>query len=261
MGSTFGAPVPVGQQSGTGSDDPAIKVNGQAPAGAVQDIVDETDPRLTSENLDLNLEGDAYASPTPPPDGKYRVKLKNEGFKVDGGEKRDYGSDKDKNNVPYWKTSISCTIIDPSGKYDGLVVYPSFGGGASTQVRRDKTTQVSTILSKIMKPDGKSWAAGFKGTAIEWIQRFVQALATEPEIGIETQWEASCMECGKELKLKGDYATRTVGMHHFPPETDPVKLRQGLKYQHEKKCETKPGHGYMKARAQVARFLPLSELK
>jgi hypothetical protein len=235
----------------------------QVPSDAPQELIDENDPRLISESLDANLEADAYAQPAPPPDGKYRAKLKLEGVAQEGvQERKPYGTGANRQKVPYFKTGLSCSIIDPSGKYDGIVCYPAFGGGANTDRRRDGSTQVTTILTRLKKPDGTPWAAaGMKMSQLEWIQLLVKALGTEPEIGIETAWEASCMACATELKPSGKYALRTTGMHHFPQETDGAKRKAGQQFQPEIKCAANPGHGYARARAIVIKFLHLSELK
>ena len=253
----------------TGPSPEAAKVNGHAAAEQVQDVIDENDPRLISETLEANVEGDAYAQPAPPPDGKYKVKLKLEGVAQEGTEeKKDFTAKSDKNNNLYYQTSISCSIIDPSGKYDGITLYPAFGGGVNTMVRRDKSTQVTTLLHRIKGPDGRPYTEGFRGTPREWMQRLVKVLATEPEVGVETMWEASCQKCGEIAKAaaqasggKVEYPVRTQGMHHFPPEQDASKRKAGQLYSPELKCAKDPSHGYARARAIVTRFLHLQELK
>jgi hypothetical protein len=267
MGTPFGTPVPVG---GSGPSESAAKPNGPTPSTEVQDIIDENDPRLVSEALDVNLEGDAYAQPAPPPDGKYRVKLKLEGVKVEGStDTKPYGTGMNRRSkTPYFKTNISCTIIDPKGQYDGIVCYPAFGGGVNTDKRRDGTTQVTTILTRLVKADGSPVVP--KGTKYDqkgWIELFVKTLAGEPEIGAETAWEASCMACGEEMKKAREagkdvgYATRTTGMHHFPQETDAAKRRLGQLFSPEIKCAANPAHGYSRARAIVSGFLSLADLE
>lgn len=250
--------VNAGQQ---GASDTGPEVS-----SAPQELIDENDPRLISEPLDVNVDADAYAQPAPPPDGKYRAKLKLEGVKQEGtSEKKSYAPKNfGKPPVPAYATSISCQLIDANGKYDGIVLYPAFGGGVSTAVRRDNSSQVGTILARIKKPDGSAWApAGVKMNPKEWMELLVKALATEPEIGVETSWEASCRECGEVEKAKGSgkFAARTTGMHHFPPETDAAKRKAGLTNSPEIKCAVNPAHGYSKARAIVTRFLHLHELK
>ena len=267
MSSTPWAPQQGAAPSTTEEAKPngAAQHAGAAPADVPQEIIDENDPRLISESLDTNLEADAYAQPAPPIDGKYRAKLKLEGVKQEGTtDVKPYtvGQTSKPPIIPYYKTNISCSIIDPSGKYDGITVYPQFGGGANTNRRRDGSTQVSTILARIKRPDGQPWAqSGVKMTPREWIELFVKALAGEPEIGIETQWEASCQKCGEELKAQGKYSTRTTGMHHFPAEKDPAKLKAGQRNTPEILCAVNAAHGYSRARAIVVRFLHLHELK
>lgn len=248
---------------GLGSETAADNHADSAAADASQEILDENDPRLVSESLDINPDADAYAQPAPPPDGKYRAKLKLEGVKQEGtDEKKDFTSKMGKkSSLPFYSTRLSASIIDSSGKYDGITVYPAFGGSASTEARKDGSTQVTTILQRLRQPDGSPYIApGAKKTAKEWIQLLVKALATEPEIGIETQWEASCMKCSEELKPKGEYATTTRGMHRFPAEQDGGKRKLGQTNVPELKCERNPSHGYSRARANIGRFLHLHEL-
>jgi hypothetical protein len=259
------APWAPSQGAAPSTQADAPKANGPTqPSDAPQDLIDENDPRLVSESLDVNVEGDAYAQPAPPPDGKYRAKLKLEGVKVEGSsEAKPYTSGQTSRApiIPYFKTGISCSIIDPSGRFDGIVVYPQFGG-VNTNRRRDNTTQVTTILNRTKKPDGTPWApTGLKMTQKEWIELFVRALAGEPEIGIETAWEASCQKCAEELKPQNKYPVRVLGMHHFPQERDNAKLKAGYMFTPEIKCAVNAAHGYGRARAVVVRFLHLHELK
>src|SRR5256885_1602885 len=183
--------APATQPDASRTNGPTQPGQVPAPSDAPQELIDENDPRLISESLDANLEADAYAQPSPPPDGKYRAKLKLEGVRVEGSnDPKPYAPAMNKQKVPYFRTGISCSIIDPSGKYDGIVCYPAFGGGANTDRRRDGSTQVTTILTRLKKADGTPWApVGLKMSQLEWIQLLVKALGTEPEIGIETAWE------------------------------------------------------------------------
>lgn len=238
------------------------------PSSEPQEIVDENDPRLVSEPLDVNLDADAFAVPAPPPDGKYRAKLKLEGVKQEGTtEKKAFAASQTKKApiVPFFTTNISCSIIDGTGRYDNITVYPQFGGGVNTNPRKDKSTQISTILARLTRPDGQPWVRpGMKLNPLEWITTFVKALATEPEVGIETAWEVSCQKCGEEEKAKGyphGYPGRTLGMHNFPQEQDPAKRKLGLHHSPELRCTMNPSHGSSRARAVVVRFLHLKELQ
>ena len=251
MGISFGAPVDQDLNQNAApqvSDEP-------------QNLLDPNDPRLVSEELHANPDADAYAQPAPPPDGKYRVKLKLVPKEVNG-QKVDY--------IPaLWGKSpgqavfvcqVEAQIIDASGKYDGLKAYDY---NVSTFVGRDSATKVTTIVNKLRKPDGSSWITPHQRLSPKgWMDLLVQALAGEPEAGIETTWEYSCKACGEEAKAKNEkYPRSVVGMHHFPPEQDASKRKLGQMYSPEIKCAVKEAHGYGRARITIARFLSLDELK
>src|SRR5579864_5729865 len=208
--SSFGTPSFGGAQ--TTSPTTPQQTNGVVaqpqPGESTLPIVDENDPRLTSEVLDINPAGDAFASPPPPPDGAYRVRLRLEGFTDQQGNKKDFGTTQTKGGrgnpiIPYYTTGISAVIIDPSGKHDGLVLFPPFGGNVGTLVGRDGSSKVSTILGKIRKADGQYWSQNFQGHHKAWIELFIKAMASEPECGVQTQWEWNCQTCGEEAKASG----------------------------------------------------------
>ena len=240
--------------------------NGAAPAqpsDAVQDYLDPNDPRLVSEELNVNMSGDAYAQPAPPPDAPYRVKLRLMKQKDAQGQEVDYAPRSWGRDVPQavYVTGVEASIIDIAHpQYDGL---KAFDFNVSTFRGRDNSTKVQTILAKLRRPNGKPWVeASERLTAKGWMERLVQALAGEPEAGVATQWEWSCAECGKEAKAKGEkYPKALVGMHHFPMNPDPSAIRNGMRYTHEVKCPLKDAHGYSRARVTIGRFLSLDELK
>jgi hypothetical protein len=252
--------------------DPNAVAGAAAGAGAVpgsepQEMIDPNDPRLTSETLDVNTEADAYAQPAPPPDGKYRVKLKLvQQEDLATKEKKDYivkltSGKGGTARTPYYAASIEARIIDPTGKYDNIPVYDPWVG---TFLNRDGSTKVSTILRKLVKADGSPWAApGLKLNQKDWMDLFVKALQGEPEVGIETQWEWNCQPCGEEAKEKGTAYPKSIqGMQKFPVDADKTKVSKvGTVYQPELKCQVNPAHMFSRARPRIARFLSLSELK
>lgn len=249
----FGAPMEDGEERNAA---------GAVPSDAPQDLLDPNDPRLVSEDLNANPDADAYAQPAPPPDARYRVKLKL-AQKEANGQKQDYVAALwGKKGTPQaiFVTGIEASIIDPSGKYDGLKAYDY---NVSTFVGRDNATKVTTIVGKLRKPDGTPWApAHTKMSAKAWMELLVRALAGEPELGIETQWEYSCQACGEEAKKKGEAYPRSItGMHKFPPEQDRAKIAAGQKFSAEMKCAANAAHGYGRARISIARFLSLDEMK
>jgi len=252
---TFGEPVTGAAVESQQADQPV------GVSEAPQDLLDPNDPRLVSEELNANPEADAYAQPAPPPDGKYRVKLKLAQKDVNG-QKVDFAPalwGKAPGQAVF-VTGIEASIIDPTGKYDGLKAYDF---NVSTFVGRDNATKVTTILGKLRKPDGSPWAPPHtRMPARGWIELLVRALAGEPELGVETQWEYSCQECGKAAKAAGkDYPRAITGMHKFPAEQDKQKRAAGQLYSPEMKCAANAAHGYTRARISIARFLSLEELK
>jgi hypothetical protein len=256
-------PFDAGQQSQfPGSAPEEHKTNGATPSGEVQELLDPNDPRLVSEDLNANPDADAYAQPAPPPDGKYRVKLKLMRSKDGQGQEVNY-LPKLWGKAPgqaVFVAGVQASIIDPSGKYDNLSAYDY---NVSTFIGRDNATKVTTILNKLRKPDGSPWVAPHTKMAPKaWMDTLVRALAGEPELGIETQWEYSCADCGKAAKQRGEAYPRSVqGMHKFPPEPDKTKRAAGQLFSPEMKCTVNAAHGYGRARITIARFMSLDELK
>lgn len=268
--STFGQPVYT--EADATQSTTANGANGAA-LEQPQELLDLNDPRLTSEALDVNTEGDAYAQPAPPPDGKYRAKLKLEKQKVKdatGAENevdyiaKMYGS---KQPQACLSTVISAHIVDPSGKYDGIQVWDRW---VSTFVGRDGSTKIATILARLKQPNGAPYIEQRPGTAPdaivkagrklspkEWVELLVKALAGEPEVGIETQWEWSCQKCGEVADSKHEKRPRSItGMNKFPMSKD----RTHSTHDPEMQCAVDRAHGFSRARLSIARFMSLAEL-
>jgi hypothetical protein len=245
MATPFGSPI---QDEPEHHDDPQQQLDAE-----VADL-DPNDPRLTSEALDVNPEGDAYARQPLPPDAKYRAKLKLLKVKDATGAEHDFlPKMHKKSGTAYAFTSIVATIEDASGKYDGVPVYDSWVG---TFMNKDKSHKVGTIIRLLKDPAGQPWVKpGERLNHKQWMERFVKVLAGEPEVGIETQWEWSCQACGKAAKDKNEaYPKSITGMHRFPP------LRGGG-FDPEMRCAVNPAHGFSRARVRMSRVLPLSEVK
>lgn len=254
--STFGTPTPGG---GTEEKRASGQVNGETPV----QLIDENDPRLTSEELNVDVGKDAYAVRPLPPDKKWRAKLKLEQLENANHEKKDYLPAMTDEKIPYFKVAVSASICDPDGKFEGFKIFPRFGGTVGTLPRKDGSSQVATILSKLRKPDGTPWATMQTRLSHQgWVNLLVRALAGEPEIGIESQWEWSCTECGKLAKAKNEpYPVSILGMQKFPAEQDKVKRAEGQLFNAEMKCQKDGSHGFSRAFPKIARFLSLEELK
>jgi hypothetical protein len=254
----FGAPIQDLVQDDNHTQ--AASTNGAASnldqSQDVKEALDPNDPRFTSEALDVNTEGDAYAQPAPPPDGKYRAKLTLEKVRDDKQQEHDFMPMLSKKPPvqAYLATALKASIIDPSGKYDGIPLYDRWVG---TFMGRDGSTKVSTILARLKRPDGQPWIEkNRKYNHKEWMDMLLKALAGEPEIGIETQWEWSCQGCGEEAKKSGGaYPKSVMGMNKFAYDA------QKRMHVPEMKCQVNVAHGYSRARASISRFLSTSELK
>lgn len=257
MSSTFGQP-----QFGTVEDAATTDTANQNGAGdAPQEILDPNDPQLTSEILEANLEADAYAFPPPPPDGKYRAKLKLAQQEDPQKQKVDFlpaiwGKDLQKVFV----ASVEASIIDPNGKFDGIKLYER---NVATFLQRGGATKVHTLLARLKQPSGEPWATpATRLSPRGWMDLLVKALAGEPEVGVETAWEWNCQKCGEEAKAKKESYPRAItGMHKFQQKLDSRGNPIRGEYSPELLCQANKAHGYSRARATIARFLHLSELK
>lgn len=233
-----------------------------------QQMIDPNDPRLFEEQ-NLDPHGDAYAQQPLPTEGKWKAKLKLIGVddkdKYQGGDFRLANTKKD--HLPYFSTGIACTILDPSGKYDGVTVYPEFGGEVGTLVTGKMTaSKISTIVQKLGNgPDGRPWYPQGRMNQLSWMKYFVEkVLPSEPSIGIEVQWEGSCPACGTAASdaIKAgqnvQYPARVTGMRSFPAEQDPEKRKAGQAFSPNLQCRV---HGTYRGRAVVVNFLRLDEVK
>jgi hypothetical protein len=220
--------------------------NGSDTQSAAPEI-DLNDPRLTSEVMDVNTEGNAYAQPALPPDGRYRVKLKLRQVEVNG-QKHDYSTKVNKQDgTPYLYSALEATIIDASGKHDGQHIYDPWVG---TFKNRDGSHKIQTILAQFTKPDGTPWyTAGTKMSHRDWMDLYVKALAGEPEVMVDTQWEFSCQKCGAEADKKNEKRPRGIqGMNKFPAK------KGGAGYDPEMRCIANPTHGYSRAQVRIVGF-------
>lgn len=209
--------------------------------------IDINDPQLTSEDLTINPEGDAYAAPPPLPDGVWRAKLKALDVKDAKGNQAHFTVKVDRNGKPYLFTALEARVIDLSGKFDGIGVYDRW---VATMLMRDGSTGASTVLFKLGKP------APARASHRVIMDALLKALAGEPEVGIETSWEWSCQHCTEAAKKKGEKPPRAVmGMQKF--DRDP---KTGL-YNPERRCDVDKAHGTSQARPRVVRYLSLEELK
>lgn len=209
--------------------------------------IDINDPRLVSENIEIDPQGDAYAMPPVLTDGKWRAKLvAREVGKPPNQRKFAPKADNRDANKLYLYTALEADVIDHSGKFDGIKVPDYF---VSTQVRRDGTSQAATILARLGKPAERTTTHGTLMTAL------LGALAGEPELTIETEWEANCQKCEEAAAAKGERKPRSIrGMHNFPQQKD---AKGKFEFVPRMKCTVNPQHGEMFARPRIVHYLAL----
>ena len=248
--STFGE---VTYETGTDASQ-SSSAGGPTGTGLDQTIetLDLNDPRLASEDLTIDPQGDAYKSMPTLPDGKWRAKFKQVDVKDGKGGTTKFKPYLDKRSgALYLATAVEATVLAPDKPlYDDLKVTDYF---VSTRLNKDNSMAVGTILYKLGAP------LPTKVNHKQAMQALIDKLAGEPEGGIETVWEASCETCQKQAEAQGQKAPRSIqGMHRFPQ----IKGPNGTTvHDPHLNCQVNPSHGPMVARPRIKRYLSLDELK
>lgn len=276
---TGGQPSTGASPFGTTTQQQQPLTNGSAQANGLdqsaqhvpEPLPDINDPSLTSESLTAR-EGDAFASPPPPPDGIYRVKLKLRGVKsedIGGADITTYsaGADiapwvpgvaKDRGgNVTgsFAKTIMDVQIADVRfPELEGVFLQVPFKwmDTRSSQKGLSKIMTILTVAGK--RPDGNPWLVigqnyGHKGL----MEVFLKFLAGEPELLARSEWSASCDVCGQAAKAGGTaYPKSTDGMNKFPQV--PGKPGQ---YSPDLPCLVNRAHGTTRARAMAVQYYAL----
>lgn len=202
----------IGDVTYAGGDpsDPSNQPASTAPQG---EIIDINDPRLTSETITDNPEGDAYAQQPPLPDGKWRAKASQVDIKDDKGQLQRFSAfsrAKMQGGKPFLATNVAFSVLDSTGKFDGIKLTEYW---VKTLVEdRTGTSQVATLLRKLGVPVPTATTQG------QLMELFLGKLAGEPELVIETSWSAECQACQEKAKHEGARAPKPVlrGMHRFP---------------------------------------------
>ena len=223
-----------------------------APAsGATQQqaaLIDPNDPRLTSEALTVDASADAYAVLPVIPDGKWRAKAKQTDIKDARGQLQRYATfDYLQDRKPFFATNVEFSIIDHSGKFDGVPL-TLYHVRTNVEERRG-TSQAATLTLKLggtLPPNGSSHKA--------YMDALQAALAPEPEVIIETAWEASCQACQDAAEKAGQRKPRAFlqGMHRFPATREP-----GV---HEASVQCPACKGGVRAQARIVGFWNVKEM-
>jgi hypothetical protein len=208
MESGFGAPVY--------QEEPGVATPEAHDASAVQ-AVDLDDPQLTSEIITDQVDKDAYAVPPPAPDGKWRAKLKQVPIKDADGTMKPViaaSSPNMANGRKFLATNVEVSLLDASGKYDGSRITEYWV--KSLVDERKGTSQMSTIATKAGNPPPAASSDRMRYDAL------AKALAGEPEVIVETYWNAACQTCEEGAKKRGERRPKDFlrGMHRFPLSKD-----------------------------------------
>lgn len=226
-------------------------VAGEAAPPTEQVEISLDDPRLlSSENIEANEEGNAYAVPPPIPDGKWRAKLSAVDIKDSKGQPQKFIvslATWKTPNVAFLCTNIQSEVLDASGKFDGvkLTEYwvktlvgdrPGPGFGVSP-------------LATIVRMSGGRVPQG--SNAKQTMDAALAHLAGEPEAVIETQWEVSCMACTDAAVKSNTKKPKPFlrGMHRFP------QTKVGV-YSPEAQCPTCKSVG--RAQPRITGYFPIT---
>jgi hypothetical protein len=244
MPDDFGSPV---YEGGGGPENGAA---GLSESQKAQSLIDANDPRLTSEALDDDTSQDAYAVPPPPPDGKWRAKLKAVDIKDprDGQMKRFIAVSIPAmaQGRPFLAANVEVSLIDLGDRFNGVTMTEYWV--KSLVDERKRTSQASTIATK----------AGAKmpqrSTDAERMRILLDTLAREPEVIVETHWEARCQGCEERAEKRGERKPKSfaMGMHRFP------QTRPGV-FDPFVKCPT--CGSIVRAQARVGGFFSVGEAR
>lgn len=240
MSSTFGAPV-------YDNNDAAAATPDDAQASATFDL---DDPQLASEVLTEAVDKDAYAVPPPMSDGKWRAKLKIVPIKdpKDGTQKQAIAVSNPKmaNGKMFIAVNVEASVIDLTGKYDGTKLTEYWV--KSLIDGKKGVSQMSTIAAKAGSP------APAQSNDRDRYAHLAKVLAGEPEVIIDTVWEARCQHCEEVADRKGERKPNAIlrGMQRFP------QLRDGTR---DPNITCPNCKSMVRAQVRLAQFFSVKEAK
>ncbi len=206
-------------------------------------VIDLNDPNLLLADMDANQDLDPYAAPPPLPDGRWTVKIKQRDVKGPDGQPARYTVKTDKNGQLYAYTALDATVIDPTGKFDGINLTDYF-----VSTRPDTRRGGAIPLSWILKCLGVQLPAKINAKVL--LDEFFKATASEPQIEVDTVWEGSLSQDDQErFDQSGERAPRVLGMHRFPQQADGSRLP-------EVEVDTKLGKVFLRARPRINGYFP-----
>jgi hypothetical protein len=235
------------------TDEPASGDGQSAAGGAGADLSDVPvlnldDPNLLTEEFDTNQDQNPYAIPPPLPDGRWLVKIKQRDVKDQQGQPARYKKAQTRDGRPYASTALDATVIDPSGKWDGIQLSDYF---VSTlpNARKGNAIPLCWILGclKVQLPP--------KINAVTLLDEFFKATASEPQLEIDTVWEGGLSQDDQErFEQAGERQPRVLGQHRFPQTAKGESIP-------DLDMDTKLGKVHLHARPRINGYYPVGSAK
>lgn len=172
--------------------------------------IDINDLSLTTEEVTVDEDADAFQMPPPAPDGIHRAKLKFQGTGMPWSAQPDRS---DSSKIGYLFCGIEARIIAPDKPYDNN---PVFDGYVSTMIMQSSgTCRVAGVVRAL---GGKIPSR----TTHQGLAKILNDLiAGEPQVRIETRWEGYCETCPGRRGKTGKVVLR--GMKKFPEKDGKIK--------------------------------------
>jgi hypothetical protein len=196
--------------------------------------VDINDLQLADEQVTIDGDADAFAGPPPPPDGDHRAKLSVGKRKVTGG--------KDKRGRPFYMVDSNAKII--AGDFENRILFDN----VSTMVMDSSGT---SRMAGVLKALGEQ--VGGRTSIVELTRLYVNKLAGEPEVLVQSQWTAYCADCKADADASGGKRGKKNGIVLRGQKRFPQDANGG--HRHQVEC---PNCGSMlSARAEIVAYKPI----
>lgn len=244
----FAQPIYMDEPAGGAA---AAGGGGQAAGGADLSnvpVLNLDDPNLLMAEVETNQDANPYAISPPLPDGRWLVKIKQRDVKDQQGQPARYKVDQTKDGRVYAFTALDATVIDQSGKWDGISLQDYF---VSTlpNARKGNAIPLSWILGclKVQLPA--------KINAKTLLDEFFKATAGEPMLEIDTVWEGGLSQDDQErFEQAGERQPRVLGQHRFPQTGKGESIP-------DMDVDTKLGKVHLHARPRVNGYYPVGSAK
>lgn len=239
----FAQPIYLDEQAGSSGSTASSSTPSLDDAAPILNL---DDPNLLMADMDTNADVDPYAAPPPLPDGRWQVKVKQLDVKDSQGQPARFAVKQGKDGGVYAYTALECTVVDPSGKFDGIKLHDYF---LSTRPQRNGGIPIVRMLTclKVQLPA--------KVQAKLLMDELMKALAAEPLVEVDTVWEGGLDQADQErFRASGEREPRVLGQHRFPQTAKGEAIP-------EMDVETKLGKVHLRARPRINGYFPLGSAK